>query len=121
MTHGRSVFKKRNRDRIWEQEGLIDVWAPKGYTGLNWIKAAAYGWKKTTDLAANAQTNRPDGEQAPDNNSDTLAIFGSGMYTLGDRANTIADCEAHSLQADGRSHQSEEGGQRRPHHTYELR
>jgi hypothetical protein len=83
MTHGRSIFKMRNRDGSFAQEGLIDAWAPRGYTGLNLIKAAAYGWKKTTQLAANAHTNRQDGEQAPDNNSDTLAIFGSSTYTPG--------------------------------------
>jgi hypothetical protein len=75
MTHGRSAFTGYDEDGLIVQEGLRDVYAPSGYLGLNIIKAAAYGWSKTTELAEKG--NRAKDSERPDNNADTLALFGS--------------------------------------------
>jgi hypothetical protein len=80
MTHGRSAYATYNREREFDQEGLADVYAPSGYFGLNLIKAVAYGWSKTTELARKG--NREKESESPDNNADTLALFGSSKYCV---------------------------------------
>jgi hypothetical protein len=73
MTHGRSVYIGYD-DKGSFYEGLLDVTAPGGYLGLNIVKAAAYGWSKTTELAK----KRPSSvSEIPENNADTLALIGS--------------------------------------------
>lgn len=108
MTHGRAANPHwdDNGERI--QLGLKDVLTPGGYTGLNWVKAPAYGWNKAKALAAKG--DRLGGPIAPDNNADTLALFASSRFACRfvAPAKLIADC--YSLQVDGRA--NSENGQR---------
>jgi hypothetical protein len=73
------VLHEFDSNGYW-QEGLLDINIPGGYFGLNVIKAPAYGWSKATGLA---EKGGPLGTvNAADNNSDTLALFGSSTYFL---------------------------------------
>ncbi|KAJ4377483.1 hypothetical protein N0V83_000308 [Neocucurbitaria cava] len=76
MTHGRAAYGRQDDQRVVTQEGLVDVPAQTGFFSLPLIRWASYGWKLAKDLA---RVGDPlGGENAPDNNSDTLALFGSG-------------------------------------------
>ncbi|CAO2647427.1 Nn.00g083490.m01.CDS01 [Neocucurbitaria sp. VM-36] len=75
MTHGRTAYTLLDDEQNLIQEGLIDVPALKGFFSLPGISWASYGWKLATLLT---RTGDPlGGENAPDNNSDTVALFGS--------------------------------------------
>lgn len=76
MTHGRTAFSLQDTSQHVLQEGLIDVSALKGFFSLPGLSWASYGWKLATLLS---RTGDPLGrDNAPDNNSDTVALFGSG-------------------------------------------
>lgn len=79
MTHGRSVYSPKDEDDEYIQTGLVDVPVQKGLNSLPGFRWASYGWKRATMLAKDGDATGTLGENAPDNNSDTIALFGSGM------------------------------------------
>jgi hypothetical protein len=76
MTHGRAIWNTRDGTTDPSQRGLKDVPAVGGFFGLDW---PAYGWKMAKALAEGGDALR--GDRAPDNNADTIALFGSGTFT----------------------------------------
>jgi hypothetical protein len=73
MTHARGAFSDIDDNGV-EIDGLKDVASPNLFAALlNW---AAYGWEGATKLARKGEDLG--GENAPDNNADTIALFGSG-------------------------------------------
>jgi hypothetical protein len=78
MTHARATFSGRDKNKDY-QEGLIDAPAMKGWLSLRLFDWSAYGWKLTRALAMYGDPLG--GVNAPDNNSDTIAMFGSSEYS----------------------------------------
>ncbi|KAF1836063.1 hypothetical protein BDW02DRAFT_629070 [Decorospora gaudefroyi] len=77
MTHGRGAYERTNPINGWLiQEGLIDVpSATSVYQALDW---AAYGWTGAMKIAKSSKYMYNLGDYwGPDNNADTLALFGS--------------------------------------------
>jgi hypothetical protein len=78
MTHARSAYVDIDEDDQVIQEGLDDVPNPAGFNRLlpSIWKIPAYGWNAAMTLARQGQDLG--GLKAPDNNADTIALFGSG-------------------------------------------
>lgn len=79
MTHARAAYKYTNPANQAVQMGLDDVENPEGLNRFlpSFIsKIPAYGWKAAMSLARKGQDLG--GLKAPDNNADTIALFGSG-------------------------------------------
>jgi hypothetical protein len=93
MTHTRSAWTFED-DEGGIQEGLVDVRVGTGLEGRG--GSIAYGWKRAMQLAN--QGGELGGELGPDNNSDTLALFGSGEYVAREMVR-VADVS--SLQVAG--------------------
>lgn len=72
MTHARGAFQEWTKKGV--VEGIKDVLTPNVILRpFNW---AAYGWEGVGKLARKGgELNTPGG---PDNNADTIALFGSG-------------------------------------------
>jgi hypothetical protein len=77
MTHGRAVYSQKDAKKN-HQVGLIDAPAMKGWLSLPLFNWSAYGWKLARALAMYGDPLG--GINAPDNNSDTIAMFGSSEY-----------------------------------------
>jgi hypothetical protein len=75
MTHGRAAYTN-NYPGNRNNEGLDDVGHPSWFlSALGW---SAYGWTGARKIA---RTGGNLGEvNGPDNNADSIALFGSGMY-----------------------------------------
>ncbi|KAF1848131.1 uncharacterized protein K460DRAFT_333868 [Cucurbitaria berberidis CBS 394.84] len=85
MTHGRGAYTNTNTDveNVEGQVGLADVSSPNGFLALfGW---AAYGWKAAMELARKG--DNLGGENAPDNNADTIALLGSVCKLMDDPSN----------------------------------
>jgi hypothetical protein len=91
MTHARSAYERLNTDGDVVQEGLLDVPNPAGFNRLlpNIWKIPAYGWNAAMTLARKGEDLG--GSKAPDNNADTLALFGSGEWVYNQHL-TVTDC-----------------------------
>ncbi|KAH7079688.1 hypothetical protein FB567DRAFT_552087 [Paraphoma chrysanthemicola] len=86
MTHGRAIFRASVTDRktgkVEHQDGLIDASAMSGWLSLGLFEWSAYGWKLARALAMRGD---PLGyKEAPDNNSDTIALFASVCSLMND-------------------------------------
>lgn len=77
MTHGRSAYTLEDSQGRLLQEGLKDVLAPRSGAGFFSYQSAAYGWSKAGAMARQAPPSTAVSEQVPDNNADSLALFGS--------------------------------------------
>jgi hypothetical protein len=75
MTHARGAFREWQGSEL--VEGLRDV--PSANVFLSLINWAAYGWKGAIKLARSG--GDLGSKNAPDNNADTIALFGSGMQS----------------------------------------
>jgi hypothetical protein len=73
MTHGRWAFQGTNAQGE-SGVGLDDV--KDSDAGLRFLPA--YGWKRAVQLARKGDSVGTQSFRAPDHNSDTLALFGSG-------------------------------------------
>lgn len=80
MTHGRAAWTNSDTDGGDPEIGLDDVEVRSGYLGLHVIPAVAYGWDKTTKLAKESKVMGK--SDSPDNNADSLALFGSSKCTV---------------------------------------
>jgi hypothetical protein len=87
MTHGRGAWEERAGSNV-VQEGLIDVSSTSRV--LSWLGWGAYGWKGAMQIAR--QGDELGGDDAPDNNADTIALLGSGKS---------ATPHIHVLETDG--------------------
>jgi hypothetical protein len=87
MTHGRGAWQKtegEDDEEIEEgkeggevvQEGLVDVASTSRF--LSFFEWGAYGWKGAMQIARSG--DELGGDAAPDNNADTIALLGSGMF-----------------------------------------
>ncbi|KAH7071450.1 hypothetical protein BKA63DRAFT_73050 [Paraphoma chrysanthemicola] len=85
MTHGRSAYMMFDEDEDMWREGLIDAIDRTGWFGLGILGAPSYGWKHCVSLARRGEPLG--GENAPDNNADTLALFGSICKLMDDQNN----------------------------------
>lgn len=73
MTHARGAYSELDDDGT-DVEGLKDVASPNFFASmLDW---PSYGWEGAVRLARNGQDLGE--ENAPDNNADTIALFGVG-------------------------------------------
>jgi hypothetical protein len=79
MTHDRAAWTKAGSGGDEPEIGLDDVEIPSGYFGLHLVPAVAYGWDKTKTLAK--QSKAMGTPNSPDNNADSLALFGSSKCT----------------------------------------
>lgn len=77
MTHGRSAYTLVDSKGYTIKEGLIDVLAPRSGAGFFSHQSAAYGWNKAVAMARQAPPSTSVSEQVPENNADSLALFGS--------------------------------------------
>jgi hypothetical protein len=86
MTHGRSAYNIKDVKKVYIQTGLIDVPVLKGI--ITWpiiskyLDWPSYGWKLARQLTTTGEPTGDVSKYTPDNNSDTLALFGSGMPRL---------------------------------------
>jgi hypothetical protein len=79
MAHGRSAYHRSDDDGKDDQVGLKDVEVPGGFIGLSVIKVIAYGWSRARARAWDKKRKRLREYVSADNNSDTLALFASGV------------------------------------------
>jgi hypothetical protein len=77
MTHARGAFEETEGNEV-VQEGLIDVSSTSRFLSiLDW---GAYGWDGAMQVAR--QRDELGGDDAPDNNADTIALLGSGTFAI---------------------------------------